>query len=153
MAQMGGVYTATWNNLDLGHTKEGYGIGIEDLWEEIKCDRLGKALYDLWFVGKLVVVTIHALEWAANIRSLMSQTGSLGGVTNIGKGALASFAKALVLTPSTGNADDTFTFHKTLWRGRTNLNLNTLPRTIPLELAVLPDLNQAAGEEFFTRSV
>lgn len=151
-----GAYSVAWATnpaYNLGYTKEGLIFSIEDLFKEIKIDRLGDSIYDLLITGKKVTITIPSLKWDANTLAVLASSGSLGGTTNIGMSALDVMARLLVLTPLTGNANDAFYCWKAVNRKKLDFPLATAPRILPFEFLLLPDMTKTEDKTFFERRI
>jgi len=143
------------NQISLGETEEGFTLEYEELFTEVKADRSGAGLRDLQFAGKMLIVTFIQLSWKQMLIRLLKQTGSFGGLKNLGKFmGQDNLALRVVCEPQAGNANDKYTFHKMVNKAKmAPIFSSTTPRKMNVSLVALPDFTKNEDEVFFTRKL
>lgn len=152
LALVTGPYTATYNNANLGTSREGYRINHEIKQQNIEgTDHYGDSLLDYITRGGNVSISFsmmsYTLATAANILNPFSANiyAMSAAATPIGRLATA-LAKVLVMTvvPNTPadtlNAPNTITANKSILAPNFNFELlyDSRLREVPVRLALLP---------------
>jgi hypothetical protein len=165
-----GHYDATWNNLALGRTEDGWTYEINHKGETLMFEEFGDSIIDL--VGRGAELTVEATlkEWKEEglKAALWPWSDTFGQFECAGRFAVANnYAKALVLTASTCSQAGTeatesdgpkyITFHKTIFAPEmaARINLNNKPRVVPVRFNVfLTDVGTGTPDyEWFREDV
>jgi hypothetical protein len=141
-----GRYTATWNNLALGQTADGFRVSHSFMKRLIAGDKFGEAAQDAVIRGMDVSVEMRLIEFdAAAIQTLINPyssgytMGSSVGKLDVG----SSFVKSLVLTAvdvSPGPLPATLTLYQTILHEGFPVTLLHAPdlREVPIRLRAYP---------------
>jgi hypothetical protein len=153
MSFIAGRYTAVWNSLALGQTKNGHDIDFQRFVEDITGDNYAQMVQDAINQGGEMNHTVELIEYnAAAVATLMwplsatkYDTGVIG-ILDSGKWF------PLVLTALTGtpaaSTPATLTLTRTILAPRFPVKLRLGPtlRTVPLKLRVYPSSGIMATE-------
>jgi len=154
MAFITGRYTATWNALAVGQTREGYRISHQFMKKIIQGDKWGQTAQDAINQGMEVTVEMTLIEFdAAAVQTLINPYAS-GYVTakigqlDVGAGGATANVKPLVLTAmevNPGPLPATITLYQTVLHENFPVTLLQGPdlREVPIRLRAYP--NQTNG--------
>jgi len=105
-----GVCSATFNDVDLGHTKGGVVVTYSPEYHDVTVDKYGDTVVEKVLIGEKLVAKVPLAEATiANVTvALPAATGAASKIT-IGDSAgtaMAALAKELVLHPIANDSDD-----------------------------------------------
>jgi hypothetical protein len=150
-----GAYSATWNNLACGQSKDGYRISHQFMKRLITGDKWGDTPQDAIVRGIDVTIEFTLIEFdGAAVQTLMNPYGTgytAGqiGRLDVGAGGAGAFCKQLVLTAlqtNPGPLPATITFPRTILHENFPVTLLQAPdlREVPIRLRAYPDLSTGA---------
>lgn len=154
-----GRYTATWNALAVGQTREGYRISHQFMKRLIQGDKWGETAQDAIIRGMEVTVEMTLIEFdAAAVQTLINPytTGyAFAGIgkLDVGAGGSTAFVKPLVLTAmetNPGPLPATITLHQTILHENFPVTLLQGPdlREVPIRLRAYPNASGTSSASF-----
>ena len=159
-----GPYSATYNEVSIGQSKDGFTINKTYHQQDVKTDEFGEGIVDQLQYGEDMTVTLTWVEYAKILPAIVEQeqSGNEGCIEGeVGK-SLFSKAKALVLTPiGTGggaaaarnNNNDIYTFDKAIVVDDVDILLSSKLREGPITFRIYPDTSSAEGEHYTKSTV
>ncbi len=159
MSFIAGRYTATYNSLSLGVTKEGFRLSHEIFKRLITGDYLAETPQDAVYRGAGVQIAYTLLEYNAPAAGLAlwpygSNFLELGVIGRLDVGS--SVAKSLVLTALSGtpaaSTPATITFPLAILAENFPVELLFAPdlREVPIRQRIYPDVTTPGSEKFGT---
>ena len=155
MAFVTGRYTATWNALAVGQTREGYRISHQFMKRLIQGDKWGETAQDAIVMGMEVTVEMTLIEFdAAAVQTLINPYTTGYAFSGIGKLDVGgSFVKSLVLTAmetNPGPLPATITLYQTILHENFPVTLLQGPdlREVPIRLRAYPNIAGTSSASF-----
>lgn len=135
-----GHCTVNFNGVDLGLTKDGCTITVDQEFADVTADKWGNTPYDRKILGQTVTVTVSLAEAQIDQLAVAFPMGTVTGATSArfefgneaGKSLRAEGAK-LILHPNYNlvtNVDEDWTFHKAVVSEVGDITLNNEDQTV-----------------------